>query len=82
MTQEQSERLESIRALLDSNTGPKFGYTHEVCEAARFLLSLLDSPANEVEQVACDIVQPIRHLLTVNQWVDLMTRIERALGKK
>lgn len=35
------ERVKEVIALVEQNSGPKFGYTHELCEAIRYLLSLL-----------------------------------------
>jgi outer membrane murein-binding lipoprotein Lpp len=36
-----SSRVDEIEKLIESNTGPKFGYTHQLVEAIRYLLSQL-----------------------------------------
>lgn len=45
MSNEHEERLKQIRKRRMANTGPSFGYTHELCKDIDFLLALLDGQA-------------------------------------
>lgn len=43
--------VEAIRALAASNTGPKFGYTHQLCQGINYLLTLLDQKDAEIARL-------------------------------
>lgn len=67
-----NNRLDEIRALPDLNTGPKFGYTQQLCDAIRELLQLLDArPAVATRTNDCHVAlhgKCKRCDLPVEQW--------------
>lgn len=64
-----SDRLQEILAHANSNTGPKFGYTHQLCQNVRELVAMLDRPVckwtlitNHMRRTDCGkIGRPSKH---------------------
>lgn len=79
------KRLAEIRKLADANTGPKFGYTHDLCEAVRYLLSLLAAPPPQealalLRDIRAWLIMPSSDGLERTAWPERVAAIDAVLA--